>query len=87
MMTFEVRWDIKTLDFLRKSDKLTAERIVKKIDLVKENPELFLERLRQINSYKLRIGDYRAIIDVDWNSKILFVRFADIEKIFTSSMI
>lgn len=74
-MAFEIRWDTKARDFLRKADKQVANRIVKKVDAIKDSPELFLDILKQINSYKLRVGDWRAIIDVDWNSKILFVRY------------
>ena len=76
-MTFEVRWDAKARGFLRKADRQVSERIVKKVDAIKENPMLFLESLRQINSFKLRIGDYRAIIDMDTANKILSVRYID----------
>ena len=42
-----------------------------------DNPQDYLEPVKQTNSYKLRIGDYRAIIDVDWENEILFVLLVD----------
>lgn len=31
----------------------------------KENPHHFFERLRGRNDYRLRVGDYRVIADID----------------------
>lgn len=72
-MSYEIRWDKKALDFLRKLDKLDAVRIIKKVDSIKEYPKHFLEELVEINAYKLRIGDYRALIDLDETNKIIFI--------------
>ena len=35
----------------------------------KENPRHFFERLSSRGDYKLRIGDYRVIADIDDNKK------------------
>lgn len=72
-MSYEIRWDTKARDFLRTIDKGDARRIFQKIDSIKDNPKRFLERLVGINSYKLRIGDYRAIIDLDESNNVLEV--------------
>ena len=37
----------------------------------------YLEHYEKANVYKLRIGDYRALIDVDKSRKILFVQVID----------
>jgi len=79
-MTFEVRWDKKVMDFLRKQDKSIASRIVKKVDGISKEPMQHLEPLVSIKSYKLRVGSYRVIIDVDWENKILYVLLADHRK-------
>lgn len=71
---FEIRWNKKTRNFLRKLDKNISERIVKKVDSLKENPSRFLDRITGINCFKLRIGDYRVFIDLDQNKKIIAVR-------------
>jgi mRNA interferase RelE/StbE len=58
---------------LRKQDPPTRDRIVRKLHQAAANPSRYLERLSAVESYKLRIGDYRAIVDVDWSRKILYV--------------
>lgn len=47
--------------------------IIKKVEEIKINPIRYLERLKRINAFKLRIGDYRVVIDVDQNKKELTV--------------
>jgi mRNA interferase RelE/StbE len=58
---------------LGKLDPRTRDRIVRKLWKAAENPSRSLERLSSVESYKLRVGDYRVIIDVDWKRQILFV--------------
>ena len=41
-----------------------------------ENPFHYFERLKGRNDYKLRIGDYRVIADIDSNKKIINVTLA-----------
>jgi mRNA-degrading endonuclease RelE of RelBE toxin-antitoxin system len=41
-MTFEIRWDKKAVEFLRKLHKPASRRIVQKIDEIKSNPERYL---------------------------------------------
>jgi len=56
---------------LNKLEKNIKERIWEKLQLCKENPFRFLEHLEQIKGFKLRIGDYRLIIDVNISAKTL----------------
>ncbi|MEM2890859.1 MAG: type II toxin-antitoxin system RelE/ParE family toxin [Candidatus Hadarchaeum sp.] len=72
-MTFEIRWDKKAIEVLRKLDASVSMRIVQKVDGIRSNPKRHLEALKEIGAYKLRVGDYRVIIDVDWNKRIIFV--------------
>lgn len=46
-------------------DRKPAKRIWVKIQSTKEYPHHFFEKLTGRNDYKLRIGDYRAIADID----------------------
>ena len=50
--------------FLRKLDKHEQEKILKKIYCIKENPISFLKKLSANHYWRLRIDDYRAIVDV-----------------------
>ena len=51
-------------DFLKKLDKKDAELILNKIYAIRDNPFRFLKRLRGEKLWRLRIADYRAIVDV-----------------------
>jgi mRNA interferase RelE/StbE len=58
---------------LRKQEPHIRDRIVRKLKQAATNPSRYLERLSSIESYKFRVGDYRAIVDVNWNHQILYV--------------
>ncbi len=75
-MTFDIKWQPNARKFLRKLSPDIAKRIVKKIKELKENPFRYLEHYEG-EGYKFRIGDYRALIDVDFEDKILKIRVLD----------
>lgn len=66
---FQVIFDDEAIDFLSKLPKEIRNRIYNKIVSAKENPLHYFERLEDRKDYKLRIGDYRAIADIDVSSK------------------
>jgi len=69
---FKVIFDDKALEFLEKLDKKNRERIFNKIMSTKEDPFHYFEKLTKKNFYKLRVGDYRIIADINENEiKIL----------------
>jgi len=75
-MTFQVKLDPQVDKFLKKSAPLVAERIKEKLRLLKTEPFQYLEHYEG-DYYKLRIGDYRALIDVDNTRQLIFVRYVD----------
>ncbi len=68
---YNLVFDKRALEQLNKLDKPIKERIWNKLQSCKENPVRFLEPLIEIKGFKLRIGDYRIIIDIDNENKIL----------------
>ena len=58
---------------LNKLEKGIKERIWAKLQLCKEEPFRFLEHLEQIKGFKLRVGDYSLIIDINSGSKTIEV--------------
>jgi mRNA-degrading endonuclease RelE of RelBE toxin-antitoxin system len=58
---------------LRKLDRPTRDRITAKLRTVAEDPARHLTRLRSVEAYKLRVGDHRVILDVDWEGRVLYV--------------
>jgi len=47
---------------LKKFPKKTVEAILKKLYSIKDNPLAYIERLKRSHLWKLRMGDYRAIL-------------------------
>ncbi len=57
----------------RKLDRTVRDRIARKLRDVAEDPRRFLTRLASVEAYRLRVGDYRVIVDVDWEHEIVQV--------------
>ena len=72
-MAFRVEFSQLAAERFRKLDRSVRERIAAKLQAVAEDPAHFLTRLRSVEAYKLRIGDYRAVLDVDWEGRVLYV--------------
>jgi mRNA interferase RelE/StbE len=66
-------------DWLRDAEPDVRERIRKKLRSIEDFPEHYLKRLSDSPYYRLRVGDYRAIIDWrrDEDPEVLFVREID----------
>ena len=68
-------FDEKATDFLNKLSLEIKKRIYRKLMQTKENPHRYFERLKGRKDYKLRIGDYRAIADINDNRiEVLLIR-------------
>jgi mRNA interferase RelE/StbE len=57
---------------LKKLEKNLQERIIAALERTRLRPEAYFERLVGVNSYKLRVGDYRIIADI-LNDKIIIL--------------
>jgi len=69
--------------FLKKLPKKDAEMILNKIYSIKENPYRFLKRLQGDKLWRLRIGDYRAIVDVIISmNRIIVVRIGNRKNVY-----
>ena len=80
---YELRFDKKALENLQKLEKPIRERIWNKLQQCKQDSLHFLEHLTEVDGYKLRVGDYRAIIDLDQaNSLILVVKIGHRKNIY-----
>jgi len=70
-------------DFLKKLQKKDAEIILNKVYSIRENPFRFLKRLQGEKLWRLRIGDYRVIVDVIISmNKIIIVRIGHRKNIY-----
>ena len=68
-MTFTIEWPEPAYKELQKLPVLVRRAIVKKLDEAVQQPEHFFTRYVGKPYYKLRIGDYRAIVDLRFNER------------------
>ena len=73
-MTYNVDFQPKAREELEKLSIEIANRIVDKITQAQENPDHFLEKLKGMPEWKLRIGEYRAILLRDDSTKFLLIQ-------------
>ena len=68
---------------LKNLDKKDAEMILNKIYSIRDNPFRFLKRLQGEKLWRLRISDYRAIVDVVVSAnKIVVVRIGHRKNVY-----
>ncbi|OIO21645.1 hypothetical protein COV61_00355 [Candidatus Micrarchaeota archaeon CG11_big_fil_rev_8_21_14_0_20_47_5] len=72
-MVYGLRWTPVALHALSNLPKEISERVVRKANAIIDNPHPFLERMVKYSIFKLRVGDYRAFIDIDEEKKEMHV--------------
>ncbi|MBD3253071.1 type II toxin-antitoxin system RelE/ParE family toxin [Candidatus Pacearchaeota archaeon] len=70
---YKLIFEKRVLKELNKLGSEIKERIWNKLQDCKENPFRYLEPLVEIRGFKLRVGDYRVIIDVENEIKVLHI--------------
>lgn len=70
-LTYEVKIKPKALKQLKRLQKDIIERILKKVVLIKDTPQSFMKKLESKNIWSLRIGDYRVLIDIYEDKKLI----------------
>ena len=75
-MTYSIKFSSKAKRFLKSLDKNKSLRILDKLEEIKKDPFRYLEHFEG-DGYKLRIGDFRALIDIDFKDEILKIRLFD----------
>jgi mRNA interferase RelE/StbE len=80
---FQIEFTETAKDFLKKLQKKDAEIILNKVYSIRENPYRFLKRLQGEKLWRLRIGDYRAKVDVIVSiNKIIVIRIGHRKNIY-----
>ena len=70
---YELTFDEKAIEFLEKLQRSTSRRIFEKIISTKEDPFHYFEKLKGRDEYKLRVGGYRVIADINKTEKRIHV--------------
>lgn len=63
-MTFEIVWSNSAVRQLRKLDHAVAKRIFDAVGKLRVDPERRLTRIVNSPYYRLRVGDYKVIVDM-----------------------
>ena len=64
-MSYSISWTDQSRKDLEKISLLLSKRIVNKIESISEDPHRTAERCEGYPYYHQRIGNYRAILDID----------------------
>ena len=85
-MSFLIEYDQQPQDFLKKSDKHLAKRIIEKIDdLLINNPVPHNAKsiIGEHGIFRVRIGDYRAVYRINYQeNKIIIIKLDKRENIY-----
>lgn len=69
---FNIEWTPKSIKDIEKMEPSLLSRIFKKIEELKEDPfSKDIKRLKGQTSFRLRVGDYRVIFDI--NQDTIFI--------------
>tara|TARA_Y100000310_G_scaffold29928_1_gene28441 strand:- start:1068 stop:1325 length:258 start_codon:yes stop_codon:yes gene_type:complete len=65
--------------FLKKCDKNLRKRILDKIKLLRNNPvpHKSVSIVDEDNTFRIRIGDYRATYEIKWDKKEILIAKVD----------
>ena len=71
---FKIIWTEKSSKQLDNLNENISSRIVKKVDELSENPfSKDIKKLKGESAFRLRVGDYRIIFDIDIKNNIIYI--------------
>ena len=71
-MIFTLEWKEGAVRQLDKLQSLVSKRIIKKVNELKEDPfSKDIKKLKGEDVFRLRVGDFRLILDIDSKNKII----------------
>ncbi|HKZ41166.1 MAG TPA: type II toxin-antitoxin system RelE/ParE family toxin [Candidatus Hodarchaeales archaeon] len=76
-MSFRIEWHPQAFKYLESLPKELIKRVLAKLDKVVLEPFRYVEHYSGEDVYKLRVGDYRALIDIDQKEMMIFIQQFD----------
>ena len=73
ILVYEIIFSQKAKKQLFKLEKVIQERIISALERVRIRPETYVTKLVGDPGYKLRVGDYRVIMDIDKDNLLILV--------------
>jgi len=72
-MSYQIFFTDKAKKQLEKFEKVDRERIIKSLERIRIRPEAHITKLVGDPGYKLRVGNYRVILEIEKNKLIILV--------------
>ena len=72
-MTYDIIFSDKASKQLQKIEKEVQERIIKALERIRIRPQIHITKLVGDPGYRLRVGDYRIILDIDQEKLLILV--------------
>lgn len=80
---FQIIWSESAEKELKKIDRAVAKQIYNKVSELKENPNRNIKKIVGSPYFRLRVGDYRVIIDIQKEDlRVLILKVGHREKIY-----
>jgi len=79
-MTWQVIWSEKSVKQLEKIDTKNAQKIYDSVLTCVEDPFRVVTKLTNSQFFRLRVGNYRVILDLQQSKMIIFVVESDLRK-------
>jgi len=73
ILLYEIIFSQKAKKQLFKLDKAIQERVISALERIRIRPETYITKLIGDPGYKIRIGDYRVIIDIDKQNLLILI--------------
>ena len=82
-MPFEIIWSDSAIRQLKKLDRSVAWRVFDKVGELSEKPYRFVQKLVNSPYYRLRVGDFRVLLDIQGDVlRILVLKVGHRESIY-----
>jgi len=72
-MSYEILFTDTSKKQFKKLEKEVQERIIKALERIRIRPEVHVKKLVGDPSYRLRVGEYRVILDIERDKLIILV--------------
>ena len=72
-MTYKVLFSDLALKQLRKLDREMRQRIITTIERIRIRPDTYIRKLVGDEGYRLRVGNYREILDIDKEQLVILI--------------
>jgi len=72
-MTYQIFFTDKAKKQLEKLEKVEQERIIKSLERIRIRPEAYITKLVGDPGYKLRVGNYRVILEIEKEKLLILI--------------